>query len=579
MKHTIIYLSGLFIGLLLCTGCFKADDSLGKSMGRWEDFGVESMIQNRAGGLEYIEVTMNNVIGKDTAGVYERAALLKSQIDSSGLKVWSVHMPFSKKIDISLADSAKRANAIKYVKDMMLVAGVFNPQRVIVHPSFEPIAPDERAERLANSHAAIGELALVAEEIGALLCVENLPRTCLGRNGEEMMALIEGHKNVALCFDVNHLIYQSHEDYLKAVGKGTIQAVHISDYDFADERHLLPGVGKIDWAPLWKGIRENGYKGIMMFECDGTADELANARDIVTGKVVLKKSNIDADSLAFCNAEWQITELGKGAQAMYAQIPMFFSTQSVSVVKYPASEFKSEILHKPGDKAGKPSVLGKAAGAMAALNAGYFHVKSLTPSVYFRIGKEVYGTTHPTETYRVNGIVGFADKDGKQMMIEYSDTTQYETIAAKWHTVMATGPMLVDEGELVVPFLMGDGADGANVAAMNEEQKKGSKIRTHYSSAQFYDKRHPRAAVGTDEQGNIYLVAIDGRFKGQGEGASIYETAYICKMLGMKDAINLDGGGSTGLWAAKTGVINHPTDNKKFDHEGERSVPNLIVAY
>ena len=84
---------------------------------------------------------------------------------------------------------------------------------------------------------------------------------------------------------------------------------------------------------------------------------------------------------------------------------------------------------------------------------------------------------------------------------------------------------------------------------------------------------------GTDDQGNAYLVVIDGRFKGQADGATIYEAAYICSMLGMTDAINLDGGGSSTLWAESTGVINHPYDNKKFDHEGERVIPNLILVY
>ena len=165
------------------------------------------------------------------------------------------------------------------------------------------------------------------------------------------------------------------------------------------------------------------------------------------------------------------------------------------------------------------------------------------------------------------------------MVIDYSDTTQYQSVAADWHTVMATGPMLMKDGAVVVPLLTGDSADGDNVSAMRQEQKVGSKITTHYSSVLFYDKRHPRTAVGTDNEGNIYYVVIDGRFAGQGDGASIYETAYICKMLGMTNAINLDGGGSSALWAAKTGVINHPRDNRKFDHEGERIVPNLIVAY
>lgn len=579
MKRTFLFLAGLVTAAALWTGCSQADDSLGKSMGRWDKFSVESMTQNRIDGLEYIEVTMNNVIGKDTAGVRDRAALLKAQIDSAGLKVWSVHMPYSRKIDISILDSAKRAEVVDHVAQMMRVAGVFNAPNIVLHPSSEPIAPDERVERLACSHESIGILAPVAKEIGAVLCVENLPRTCLGRNGQEMMYLIGGYDNVGLCFDVNHLIYQSHEDFLKNIDKGTIKTVHLSDYNFTDERHLLPGVGHIDWQPLWKGIRANGYKGIFMFECYGEPSELADARDILTGKVVPEKSNIDADSLGFCNADWQITDLGRGAKAMYAQAPMFFSTQSICCIKYPASEFKSEILHRPGDKAGKPSKLSKKIGALMAVNAGYFHVKPRIPSVYFRIGEEVYGTTHPTETYRVDGIVGFKDKDGKEMVIEYADTTQYEAISSDWHTVMASGPMLMKDGELVVPVLMGDGADGDNIEAMVNEQKTGSKIRTHYSSAQFYDRRHPRAAVGTDDEGNIYYVVIDGRFKGQGDGASIYETAYICKMLGMTDAINLDGGGSTTLWSEETGVINHPYDNKKWDHVGERAVPNLIVAY
>ena len=580
MKKNLIVLTGLLWTLgFLVTGCSQVDNSLGKSLGRWNDFGLESMISNHEAGLDYIEVTMNDVIGKDTAGVRERAELLKAQIDSSGLKVWSVHMPYSKKIDISLVDSVKRAAALNYVKDMMRVSAVFQPQRIILHPSGEPVSPDERAERIAYSHASIGELAPIAKEMGAVLCVENLPRTCLGKNGEEMMALINGYDDVCLCFDVNHLLYQSHEDFLRVVPKDKIQAVHISDYDFADERHLLPGVGKIDWAPLWKAIRAKGYNGPMMFECYGKPSELAAARDILTGKVVPEKSSVDADSLAFCNAAWQVTELERGAQAMYAQVPMFFSTQSISAVKYPASEFETEILHRPGEMSGTPSSWGKKTGATAAVNAGYFHVIPRIPSVYFRIGEEVYGTTHPTEVYRVNGVVGFKDKDGKQMCIEYSDTTQYQSVSADWHSVMASGPMLMKGGEIVVPLLTGDSADGDNVAAMSHEQKVGVKITTHYSSVLFYDKRHPRTAVGTDNEGNIYYVVIDGRFPGQGDGASIYETAYICKMLGMTDAINLDGGGSSALWSDVTGVLNHPRDNRKFDHEGERAVPNLIIAY
>ena len=579
MKHYVSLSYILIVMAALITGCHPIDNSIGRSMGRWKDFGLESMIQNRQSGVEYIEVTMNDLIGKDTAGVRDRASMLKARIDSSGLKVWSVHLPFSRKIDISLTDSVKRADVVSYISDMIRVAGVFQPRYLVLHPSSEPIAPDERADRLAYSRTSIGHLAPVAKEIGAALCIENLPRTCLGQNGQEMMYMLGDNENVGLCFDVNHLIYQSHQDFLKAVDKDRIMTVHLSDYDFADERHLLPGVGKIDWKPLWDDIRSHGYKGIFMFECYAQDEELVHARDILTGAFVPEKSSIDADSLAFSNAEWKITDLGRGAKALYAQVPMFYSVQSICCIKYPAGLFKSEILHRPGQEAGTVSSLAKKNSAAIAVNAAYFHVKSRTPSVYFRIGENVYGTTHPTETYRVDGVVGFRDKEGREMVIEYSDTTQYQSVTEGWHTVLATGPMLVKDGEVMVPLLKGGSADGANIAAMKEEQRVGSAIRTHYSSAQFYDKRHPRAAVGTDDEGNIYYVVIDGRFDGLGDGASIYETAYICKMLGMMDAINLDGGGSISLWSEKTGVISHPHGNRKWDNDGEREVPNLIVAY
>ena len=99
-----------------------------------------------------------------------------------------------------------------------------------------------------------------------------------------------------------------------------------------------------------------------------------------------------SDSLAFVNASWKVTQLDRGATAMYAKLQMFNSVQSISVVKYPAADFRTEILHRPGSAAGKPSEIGKETGAAFVMNAGYFNVKELVPCVYYRIGKEILGT-------------------------------------------------------------------------------------------------------------------------------------------------------------------------------------------
>lgn len=261
-----------------------------------------------------------------------------------------------------------------------------------------------------------------------------------------------------------------------------------------------------------------------------------------------------SDSVAFVNARWQVTDLGKGAVAMYAQFSMFQSMQSICVVRYPVDNFKTEIVHCHGEKAGIPSEIGLAEKAAFAINGGYFHVDRRIPSVYVKDEGNIYGHTHSRELFRVDGLLGFKDRDGQDIEIaEVSDTTLYEKVSEGWHQTIASGPVLVIDGQIQVPVLT-------------------------ERSPNFFDKRHPRAAFGTDDKRNAYLLVIDGRFPGQADGTSIYDTAYICRMLGMTDAINLDGGGSASLWTEKTGVINHPYDNKKFDHEGERRIPNLIIV-
>ncbi len=261
--------------------------NIGKSYGRWKDVNLESMKSNRERGLEYIEVTINNFSrkAKDHNEIVERATATMNDIKAAGLKVWSVHLPFSRTLDISVLNDSLRTANVEFIAQMMeMSAEIFHPQCFVLHPSSEPITQEERSDRLANSHASIGVLAEVARELGIMLCVENLPRTCLGQNSTEMLQLIEGYEDVRLCFDTNHLFFQPHDEFLAGVGKGKIGTVHLSDFDFENECHWIPGEGQIAWGALWKGIRESGYDGIFMFECYGEPEQLLEARDMLVSE-------------------------------------------------------------------------------------------------------------------------------------------------------------------------------------------------------------------------------------------------------------------------------------------------------
>ena len=76
---------------------------------------------------------------------------------------------------------------------------------------------------------------------------------------------------------------------------------------------------------------------------------------------------------------------------------------------------------------------------------------------------------------------------------------------------------------------------------------------------------------------------VDGRRKDSffALGLTLPHLASMMKAVGCYNAINLDGGGSTTLWIKgfpDNGVVNYPSDNKQWDHYGERKVANVILV-
>ncbi len=71
--------------------------------------------------------------------------------------------------------------------------------------------------------------------------------------------------------------------------------------------------------------------------------------------------------------------------------------------------------------------------------------------------------------------------------------------------------------------------------------------------------RHPRTLAGVTRSGTLILVTVDGRKPGVTVGASLPEAAELMRWLGARDAMNLDGGGSSTM-VLKNKVLNDPSD-------------------
>ena len=97
----------------------------------------------------------------------------------------------------------------------------------------------------------------------------------------------------------------------------------------------------------------------------------------------------------------------------------------------------------------------------------------------------------------------------------------------------------------------------------------------HPGEPSFYygwaHKRNPRTIAGVDGHGRTVLVTADGRSTNS-LGLSITESAQVARALGLRDAINLDGGGST------TMVVDGDVVNDPSDATGERPVGDAVLV-
>lgn len=192
---------------------------------------------------------------------------IASLAHSHGVNISSVHLPFAPfaKIDPSTPDPEVRKNIIARQSELIRAAGDAGIRIAVIHPSGEPSRAEERAERLENAIGVIGVLAEQAEKEGVTLALENLPRTCLCRTHDEMLLFLSAIPSLKVCFDTNHSLTENNADYIAAVAD-KIATLHVSDYDFVDERHWLPGRGKNDWNKIISLLESSGYFGRWLYE-------------------------------------------------------------------------------------------------------------------------------------------------------------------------------------------------------------------------------------------------------------------------------------------------------------------------
>ncbi|CDC50846.1 putative uncharacterized protein [Bacteroides finegoldii CAG:203] len=265
------------------------------------------------------------------------------------------------------------------------------------------------------------------------------------------------------------------------------------------------------------------------------------------------KGQTVSDSLAIVSAQWKIESPQKGIIHKYVSIPQLYQVpQSISLIEIdPGAGLKVGVT--VSDKMRETSKMASEQGAIAAINGSYFDMKRGNSVCFLKVDRQVVDTTTLGEfARRVTGAVSI--RKGKMKIISWNRQIEKQ-YKGKKGIVLASGPLMLKDGRYCDWSLC---------------------------EKDFIRTKHPRSAVALTKDGKILFITVDGRFPKHAGGVSIPELAHLIRILGGKDAINLDGGGSTTLWlsgAPDNGIVNYPCDNKRFDHRGERTVPNILYIH
>lgn len=228
-------------------------------------------------GVTLMEVSLNEHVYPKTDFKEVAASAV-----ASGVNIWSLHLPFYPFATINIADPDKavREHTLVLHKQGVENAAMMGAKVVVVHPSGEPNPDTERAERLRYAAESLAILAEYAAQYDITVAVEDLPRTCLGNCIADIRQLISAHPRLRVCFDTNHLLFEKNVDFVKALGD-KIVTLHVSDYDYLNERHWLPYEGKVNWGELVTALERAGYAGPFMYELGfKTPASISRGRDL-----------------------------------------------------------------------------------------------------------------------------------------------------------------------------------------------------------------------------------------------------------------------------------------------------------
>ncbi len=231
---------------------------------------------------DYSLFQMRDVVGSplNREDYLDCAEKIRRFADGIGIVCNQAHAPFPS----SHKDPKKNESFFGDIVRSIEFAGVLGAKCIVIHP--------KKHLRYRYHHEKLKEINLefyrslipYAEKSHIKIAVENMwevqkfPKrkivdsTC--SSAEEMNDYIDTLNSpwICGCLDIGHipLVRRDPAEFIKALGKERLQALHIHDNDLLRDMHRLPYQHSINFAPVLDALNEIGYEGDFTYEDEQT---------------------------------------------------------------------------------------------------------------------------------------------------------------------------------------------------------------------------------------------------------------------------------------------------------------------
>lgn len=205
------------------------------------------------------------------------AKSLRAVADACGIPCNQAHAPFAS----GTGDAADDARRFRTIVQSMEAASILGAKIIVVHPIHHLPYITHAAELKEINVDFYRRLVPYCEKFGIKVACENMwqynpvvsriiDSTC-SRPGEfcEYLDAVNSPWIVG-CLDVGHTALTDEDlgGFVRIMGAGRLQALHVHDNDFLEDTHTMPFISKIDFSALVTALKDINYQGDFTLEAD-----------------------------------------------------------------------------------------------------------------------------------------------------------------------------------------------------------------------------------------------------------------------------------------------------------------------